>query len=235
MQRLLPQRSCVGTCDHPATIVSPRRREPGFRGRVGSPSCGVVDQNPRMADEAPWSRLRSEIYALFGRNPRSNRRLPSIAELDSTQAVLDIGCGPGAAVRAAADWVARAVGVDRSESMIDIARRRSRRFPNVEFAVGGAEALPFPDAEFDRVWTIHSFHHWEQPAAGLAESLRVLRPGGRLLIVESETRGSHGLDRRRADELAAKLAAIGFTAASVAKPFRQLVVTGVAGCGSSPE
>jgi ubiquinone/menaquinone biosynthesis C-methylase UbiE len=75
----------------------------------------------------------------------------------------------------------RAVGVDRSEAMIAIARRRSPGFPNVEFAVGPAESLPFPDAGFDRVWTIHSFHHWEDPARGIAEVLRVLRPGGYFL------------------------------------------------------
>lgn len=178
-------------------------------------------------DTAPWPRLKSEIYAVFGRNPRSNRLLPSIADLGPSQVVLDIGCGPGAAVRAAAGSVSRAVGVDRSAPMIDIARRRSRSVPNVQFAVGGAEGLPFPDRAFDRVWTIHSFHHWHDPALGLAESLRVLRPGGRLLVVESDTTGSHGLDRTRATKLAEELRSIGFVEATVSKPHRQLVVTAV--------
>lgn len=181
-----------------------------------------------MADAQPWSRLRSEIYALIGRNPRSNRRIPAVAELDVSHAVLDIGCGPGAAVRAAAPAVGRAVGLDRSEAMIDIGRRRSQGLDNVEFAVGVAEALPFPDATFDRVWTIHAFHHWEDQAKGLAESLRVLRPGGRLLIVESETKGAHGLNRAAADELADEMVSIGFASTSVAKPHRQLIVTGTA-------
>jgi ubiquinone/menaquinone biosynthesis C-methylase UbiE len=180
-----------------------------------------------MADTSPWSRLQSEIYALIGRNPRSNRLLPSIAELSPSHEVLDIGCGPGAAVRAAAGAVARAVGVDRSEAMVEIARRRSARFDNVEFVVAAAEELPFPEAAFDRVWTIQSFHHWADPERGIAEARRVLRPQGRLFIVESESRGAHGLDRNRADALAQRLRAAGFTAATVAKPRRQLVVTGV--------
>ncbi len=178
-------------------------------------------------DESPWSRLRSEIYAFFGRNPRSNRDLPSTADLGESQVVLDIGCGPGAAVRAAAPFVSRAVGTDRSTAMVEIAKRRSRDVANVEFAVGGAEQLPFPDETFDRVWTIHSFHHWEDKTRGMGEALRVLRPGGRLLIVESETKGSHGFDRAEAEEVAAELRAIGFDEAAVSKPHRQLVVTGV--------
>ena len=182
-----------------------------------------------MTDEAPWSRFRSEIYALIGRNPRSNRLVPSIADLQRSHQVLDVGCGPGAAVRAAAGSVARAVGVDRSAAMIEIARRRSRRFDNVEFAIGGAEQLPFPDAAFDRVWAIHSFHHWEDQTRGIAESRRVLRPDGLLLIVESDTSGSHGLDRNRAVELADRLRSLGFADASVSKPRRELVVTGMAG------
>ena len=188
-----------------------------------------VDENQCVADATPWSRFRSEIYALIGRNPRSNRLVPSIADLHPSHAVLDVGCGPGAAVRAAAGSVARAVGVDRSEAMIEIARRRSRRFDNVEFAIGGAERLPFPDAAFDRVWTIHSFHHWENQTCGITESLRVLRPRGLLLIVESDTSGSHGLDRNRAIELADRLRSLGFADASVSKPRRQLVVTGIPG------
>jgi ubiquinone/menaquinone biosynthesis C-methylase UbiE len=198
-------------------------------GSIAGARVTETHQNQFMADEAPWSRLRSEVYALVGRNPRSNRLVPSLADLHHSHAVLDIGCGPGAAVRTAAGSVARAVGLDRSEAMIEIARRRSRRFSNVDFAVGGAEQLPFPDRTFDRVWTIHSFHHWEDRAHGLAESLRVLRPRSVLLIVESETRGSHGLDRAGAAELADRLRSLGFADATVSKEGRQLVVRGFSG------
>jgi SAM-dependent methyltransferase len=140
-------------------------------------------------DTSPWSKLKSEIYALIGRNPRSNRVIASIADLSPDQVVLDIGCGPGAAVRAAAGSVARAVGVDRSEAMVDIARRRSEKLPNVEFAAGAAETLPFPDASFDRVWTIHSFHHWEDPARGSPKCCGCCAPAG----ASSSSRVRHGV------------------------------------------
>lgn len=180
-------------------------------------------------DTSPWSRLKSEIYALLGPNPKSNRMVAESADLEHAHVVLDVGCGPGAAVRAASGSVTRAVGVDRSEPMIAIARRRSKRFENVEFLTAGAEDLPFPDAAFDRVWTIHSFHHWQDRPGGIAECRRVLKPAGRLLIVESDTSSAHGLDPTRAAELADDLRAAGFVNASVSKPGRQMVVTGVRG------
>lgn len=111
--------------------------------------------------------------------------------------------------------------------MIEIAKRRSRRFENVEFAVAGAEELPFPDGTFDRVWTIHAFHHWEDQRLGLTESLRVLRAGGRLLIIESDTTGAHGFDREGAAAVADELRTIGFADATVSKPHKELVVTGI--------
>lgn len=180
-----------------------------------------------MGDESPWSRCKSEIYSIIGRNPRSNKSIGAVAELDRLHAVLDIGCGPGAAVRAAAPLVTRAVGVDRSDAMIEIARRRSQEHGNAEFVVASAEDLPFPDGSFDRVWTIHAFHHWEGPDRGIAECLRVLRPGGQFLIIESETKGAHGLSRSRADDLATALLGGGFAEASVSKPHKQIVVRGV--------
>lgn len=180
-----------------------------------------------MGDASPWSRLKSEIYGVLGRNPKSNRMVPTIADLQESHVVLDVGCGPGAAVRAAATSVERAVGVDRSESMTAIARRRSHRFGNVEFLTAGAEDLPFPDSAFDRVWTIHAFHHWEDRARGIAECLRVLKPGGRLLIVETAGKGSHGWDERRASEVVDALHGAGFARAAVSKSNRQLVVSAV--------
>ena len=138
-------------------------------------------------------------------------------------------CGPGAAVRAAAPSVKRAVGVDRSDAMVEIARRRSEKVPNAEFLTAGAEDLPFDDGEFDRIWTIHAFHHWEHPDQGITECLRVLRPGGRFLIIEDDTKGPHGLDRARASAVVDQLLAAGFAEASVGKPYKQLVVTGVRG------
>lgn len=170
-----------------------------------------------MGDEQEWSKFKSTFYSWVYRNPKSNRILVEVAGLEPEDRTLDIGCGPGVAVRGAAAVVTdgRAVGVDRSPSMIDIAQKRAAALPNVEFAVGEAEDLPFPDDAFTVAWTAHAFHHWADPEAGLIEARRVLAPGGRLLIVESKTTGEHGFSLDRAMDVQFKLEELGFTDPSV--------------------
>lgn len=182
-----------------------------------------------MVDVKPWSRLRSEAYSLVSRNPRSSRLVLEVMNLGANDACLDIGCGPGAAVRMAAPNVARAVGTDRSTAMVRIAARRSVKHNNASFMVAPAEALPFGDDEFDVAWSIHAYHHWEAPASGLAEAARVLRPGGKLFIAETETRGSHGLSYGAAEHLAMRLGLHGFVECDITRRGRELIVCGEAG------
>ncbi len=98
--------------------------------------------------------------------------------------LLDVGCGSGAAVRAAAPTVDRAVGVDLSPGMIDRARELARATPNVEFAVADAEALPFDGATFTTLLCTTSLHHYPSPERAVAEMARVLTPGGRVVIAD---------------------------------------------------
>ncbi|MFQ5968535.1 MAG: class I SAM-dependent methyltransferase [Acidimicrobiia bacterium] len=181
--------------------------------------------NGGMAEASPWSRIQAELYALFGRNPRSNRLVVELAEPAPDHVTLDVGCGPGAAVRAAAPLVRRAVGVDNSAAMVRIAARRSGDMTNVEYQVGSAEALPFAAATFDRVWTVHAFHHWSEQSAGIAEALRVLRPDGRFLVVEHHSRRSHGLTTPEAEALTERLIGAGFSDARVERHRKELVIT----------
>ena len=69
-------------------------------------------------DTKPWSGFRSWVYSLIFRSPKSNRLIVDLAALNPDDRVLDIGCGPGAAVRRAADTVVAgsAMGVDRAEA-----------------------------------------------------------------------------------------------------------------------
>ena len=181
-----------------------------------------------MADAKPWSRGRASLYALIARNPKSNRNVVDLCELEPSDAFLDIGCGPGAAVRAAGARAGRSVGVDNSDPILQIARRRSTAQTNVEFANGSAEAIPFGDGEFTHVVTIHAFHHWSDQDAGVSEVLRVLRPGGRLLIAETRSNGKHGISRERAAALAERVIELGFRNANVIEVGRELVVDAVA-------
>jgi SAM-dependent methyltransferase len=128
---------------------------------------------------------------------------------------LDVGCGTGAAVRAAAALVDRAVGLDISLEMIDCARKLAAELPRAEFVVGDGEQLPFPAA---------SFHHYPAPKSALAEMARVLAADGRLVIADPtadrlSARIANRLLRRfdrghfrlyRSDELVERVSAAGF-------------------------
>lgn len=108
----------------------------------------------------------------------------SVLELGPDDRLLDVGCGTGAAVRAAAPIVAHAVGVDLSPGMIGRARELAGATANVEFHVADAEALPFDDATFTTLLCTTSFHHYPDPAGAVGEMARVLTPGGRIVIAD---------------------------------------------------
>ena len=102
--------------------------------------------------------------------------------------VLEVGCGPGhLSVQLAGQHRLEVTGLDLDPAMIaraaantDRAANRGGRRPS--FLVGDVAALAFPDRSFDLVVSTLSMHHWADPAAGLAEIGRVLRPGARALI-----------------------------------------------------
>lgn len=101
-----------------------------------------------------------------------------------TDRVLDVGCGTGALLEALslAAPGAQLAGVDLSEHMLAVARRRLGAAIDLERAC--AETLPFGDAAFDVVVSTNVFHFIRHPVAALAEMLRVLKPSGRVVITD---------------------------------------------------
>jgi SAM-dependent methyltransferase len=103
--------------------------------------------------------------------------------------VLEIGSGPGRlAVRLAREVPGTTLtGIDISDAMVERAARRAAGAglsERVRFEVGDVGALPLPDQEFDGVVSTLSLHHWSDPASGLAEIHRVLKPGGEAWIYD---------------------------------------------------
>jgi SAM-dependent methyltransferase len=118
-----------------------------------------------------------------------HRRIVSEIPIRSGR-LLDVGCGPGNLDRmlAAERPQLSVVGMDQSEAMVRRAARGSR-LPNLEFRRGSVEGFSFRE-EFDFALSVLSFHHWEEPEAGLEAVHRSLRPGGRLWIYEGDPEAS---------------------------------------------
>lgn len=104
-------------------------------------------------------------------------------------ALLDLGCGTGAAVRQAAPLVRRAVGFDLSPAMIAQARNLAAGIGNVDFREGDVSGpLPFADGEFTAIVCTTAFHHFPKPLDTIAEMARVLAPRGRVVIADANRR-----------------------------------------------
>jgi arsenite methyltransferase len=113
----------------------------------------------------------------------------SLGPLYPGEAVLDIGCGAGVDTLVAAHLVGpggRVVGIDVTFAMLERAQAHLARlgWPQVSFQEADAEALPFPDAEFDAIISNGVFNLTTNKAQALAEAHRVLKPGGRLLLAD---------------------------------------------------
>lgn len=172
-----------------------------------------------------------------------------LAGLHPGDDVVDIGCGPGVAVRrAAARGASSVTGVDPAAVMLRTARALTRRpgpdAATVRYLEGTAEALPLPDGSAAVAWSLATVHHWDDVDAGLAEARRVLRPSGRFVAVERRTvpgasgLAGHGWTDDQAQLFAQRCRAAGFTGVEVGHHRhgrrRVLAVRAVAPSGNVP-
>jgi ubiquinone/menaquinone biosynthesis C-methylase UbiE len=152
--------------------------------------------------------------------------------------VVDVGCGPGVAVRrAAARGASSVVGIDPAAVMLRVGRAstrlRRRGAAKVRYLTGTAEALPLPDGAASVVWSLATVHHWHDLDAGLDEVRRVLRPSGRFLAVERRADAgatgiaSHGWTDEQADLFAQRCRTVGFTDITIGRhhPGRRRVLS----------
>ena len=125
-----------------------------------------------------WDRLRDELFG-------DRFHLAALAAFaEDTWTVGDLGCGTGRASEALAPFVGRVIAVDASPAMLQAAKKRLQPFGNVELRRGDLEALPIDEALLDAATLMLVLHHVTEPARALAEVARVLKPGGRLILVD---------------------------------------------------
>jgi ubiquinone/menaquinone biosynthesis C-methylase UbiE len=174
------------------------------------------------AHHAPFSGVMGVLAALSmvtGREADARLAI-ELSALAPGETALDIGCGPGVAVRRAARLGATAIGVDPAPVMLRAARLLTRDRA-VSFRRGTAEQLPVQDRAANAVWSIASVHHWQDLDAALREIRRALNEGGRFVAIERRTQpgaaghASHGWTREQADAFSEHVTAYGFTGVRV--------------------
>jgi demethylmenaquinone methyltransferase/2-methoxy-6-polyprenyl-1,4-benzoquinol methylase len=124
----------------------------------------------------------------FGQDPRWRQALVDAVAPESGMRILDVATGTGMVAFALAARGAEVVGLDQSEAMLGGARARLQRTPELasrlSFVLGEAEALPFADSEFDALSFTYLLRYVDDPAATMRELARVVKPGGRIGMVE---------------------------------------------------
>ena len=126
----------------------------------------------------------------MGTNRANSRMVVELAGIQPGERVLDVGCGTGRLTLTARAYTGPSgavYGIDAAPEMIEVARKNAERSTlNVVFDVGLIEDLPFQEASFDAVINRLVIHHLPNDLKhkGFAEILRVLKPGGRLLIAD---------------------------------------------------
>jgi len=100
--------------------------------------------------------------------------------------VVDIGCGDGYLTLEAARWARSVVGIDRSDAVLERAKELAERrgVSNVQWKKGDLARLPLRDHSVDIALLSQALHHAGEPERAIAEAVRVLRPGGRVLILD---------------------------------------------------
>ena len=165
-----------------------------------------------------WQRLRRELYG----ERFTEAALAALLPADWT--VADLACGTGDVAVRLAPRVARVVGVDHSPEMLAAARTRAQGLANVELHDGALEALPLDDASCDAALLLLALTHVDEPSRATGEMARILKPGGRAVIVDllrhdrDDFRRQLGQVRNgfAADELATLLAGAGLDAVTCA-------------------
>lgn len=181
-----------------------------MRDRAGSPLVDALwpvvqtqleaaDDDVLRADEARLRevvRLRRERRSAHGGGEEPSRQLVpgrswaawsrALALLLPPVAVADLGCGDGYLTLEVAAWAKHVVAVEKSASVLARARSlgRRHRIKNIDWKRGDLERLPLDDRSVDVALLSQALHHAVDPERALRESVRIVRPGGRVLVIE---------------------------------------------------
>ena len=160
---------------------------------------------------AEVKRLRRESFTEPGRHGDERRQLVpgrswaawsrALGTLLPPLVVADLGCGEGYLTLEAARWAKKVIAVDRSAEVLARGRElaRKRRATNIVWKKGELERVPIDDASVDVALLSQALHHAEHPARAVAEARRILRPGGRVIVLDLRGHGEEWVRQRLGD------------------------------------
>jgi ArsR family transcriptional regulator len=175
---------------------SARRLWQLVREQVGPSSAAAQDQRRLQAALAgrrtksqeffsssagQWDRVRDELFG----DRFHLVALSAFAESDWI--VGDLGCGTAQVSATIAPFVKHVIAVDASAAMLQAAKKRLHGIENIELRRGDLEALPIDDGGLDAATLMLVLHHVPEPARALAEVARVVKPGGRVVVVDMQS------------------------------------------------
>jgi ubiquinone/menaquinone biosynthesis C-methylase UbiE len=178
----------------------------------------------RLALRRRQDKMRSyfdELAGKFGRNYVPGRSWQGLAEtlltLMPPMVIADLGAGEGTFSQLLARRSKKVIAVDNSEKMVEYGRELARKHgvKNLEYRKGDLEEVPIPDATVDLAFFSQALHHAQHPDRAVAEASRILKPGGRIVVLDLLR---HSYEEAR--ELYADLW-LGFTEVEVTRFLRQ--------------
>jgi len=178
----------------------------------------------RLALRRRQDKMRSyfdELAGKFGRNYVPGRSWQGLAEtlltLMPPMVIADLGAGEGTFSQLLARRSKKVIAVDNSEKMVEYGREWARKHgvKNLEYRKGDLEEVPIPDATVDLAFFSQALHHAQHPDRAVAEASRILKPGGRIVVLDLLR---HSYEEAR--ELYADLW-LGFTEVEVTRFLRQ--------------
>jgi demethylmenaquinone methyltransferase/2-methoxy-6-polyprenyl-1,4-benzoquinol methylase len=158
--------------------------DPAWNDKLLTDPHAVADKQRRVRDMfaaiAPAYDLNNRLHSL-GRDQVWRRRAVRLARVSPGELVIDVACGTGDLAMAFERTGARVIGIDYTFEMLPIARSKSE---SITWLQGDARALPLPDACADVVSIAFGIRNVQDPTRALGEFRRILKPGGRLVILE---------------------------------------------------
>lgn len=142
-----------------------------------------------------WDELRTGYFTEEVRKTAISK-----AYLRPEMVVADVGAGTGFMAAGLAPLVARVHVIDGSAAMLDVARKNLEAFKNVNYHHAEGLSIPMPDASVEVAFANIYLHHCPDPLSSIKEMVRILRPGGRLVITDMDTHTFTWLKEEMADE-----------------------------------